>query len=163
MKKKFRNQHSKNCPAIQNRAMITNGKDHTSCLRSLDRFSCGIILCCVAATALLGCPHDYEYAGPKHICDSGTELPDTPEGHCEWEGKRCGGCSFQAYAYGWYYPCREVDTHMVVDDEKCEDENLSNPMRCKAAIYIAQEQDCKRYTEEACGTRGCKYELAEIE
>ena len=165
--KRFRNQHSKNCPEKRNLAMITNGKDHTYCLRSLDRFSCGIILCCVAAIALAGCPDDdnskyYHYAPPETECDDGPTDPGTPKGYCKYEGNKCGGCALARTSYGFAYPCRRVvsegEIGEIVDAENCSGEN---PRACTVKVYVARELDCDSYSwsKDVCQSRGCKFTL----
>ena len=157
--KRFRKQHSKNCPEKRNLAMITNGKDHTYCLRSLDRFSCGIILCCVAAIALAGCP-EYKYAPPWRICPSGATDPGTPQGSCEWTGpKSCEGCEVKLVVFGKYYPCREGgENGTVVDGKNCSGEN---PLKCTGVGYNS-DVDCDHYSwdEDTCVSRGCHYQYS---
>ncbi len=121
----------------------------------MKKFSCGIILCCVAAIALAGCP-EYQYAPPPWYCESGGAEPDVPEGNCEWTGTRCEGCDVKLFVYGKYYPCRKGgENGAVVDKSNCSGEN---PLRCSIRSYIS-DVDCEHYSwsEAACEARNCKY------
>ncbi len=137
----------------------------------MKKFSCGIILCCVAAIALAGCPNanDYMWVGPRS-CRDGEEVPtagqakvNPPKVKCKWMGPNdCDGCNrFKALSYGQGYECRELKNGVIgdiADSSYCRREDGDQPSYCVLYWYKSPVK-CKEfsYKQSVCESRGCKY------